>query len=352
MAAVGIIIPSHNSARFLPQTIRSIRQQTFADWTCVIVDDCSQDNSREIVAAACTADSRFSLLPLPENRGTSAARNAGLAALGESVRHIIFLDSDDVWNASSLQMLVDAIEGHPSWVAVYGNCRTIDHDGVYVHSSDVETVGRERFDFHDGRLVQLSGDAETTFCQFLLRNPVVTPGCLLTRADVIANITERTSTLFDPATQYGEDLGAWLRIRRAGCIGYLNQTVLDYRLHSSNKSNQRWRMAMNVRKVRLKALLDPTLEHDELHQACAASRAYRSHRIHTEFRSAVSCLFHRQVRGGVRLLGCTVVNAVDMLVILAFQAGQSVRMFARDRGQTAWSGSPRPIGPMSKPNGS
>jgi glycosyltransferase involved in cell wall biosynthesis len=339
MTAVGIIIPCYNSARFLPQTIQSIREQTFTDWKCVIVDDCSVDNSRDIARSACDGDSRFSLLALTENSGTSSARNAGLAALGDTVRCVIFLDSDDVWNASSLQNLIDAIEGHPAWIAVYGNCRLINQDGAYVGSDEVENAGRERFDFHDGRLVQLTGAAETSFCQFLLRNPVVSPGCLLIRADVIANVTGKSSMLFDPRTKYGEDLGAWLRIRRAGCIGHVDQTVLDYRVHSSNKSNRRLGVAVGVRKVRLKALLDPTLEHDEIRQACAASRAYRRYRIREEIRSAACYLYDRRIRAGVRSSICSVVNAIDMLLILAIQVGHSARIVACRRNQFALRGS-------------
>jgi teichuronic acid biosynthesis glycosyltransferase TuaG len=346
MPDVGIIIPSHNAARFLPQTVQSICQQTFAHWTCVIVDDCSLDNSREIIDSCCNRDSRVSLLALAENRGTSAARNAGLAALGKSVQYVIFLDSDDVWNPSSLQVLVDAIEGHPSWAAVYGNCRAINQAGTHIGSKDVDTVSRERFDYQDGRLVRLIGTAETTFCQFLLRNPVVSPGCLLIRAAAIANITEGTSPLFDEKTKYGEDLGAWMRIRRAGCIGYLDQIVLDYRLHGSNKSNRRWRMAVSVRKVRLKALLDPKLKRHELHEACAASRAYRTYRIRGELRAAAKCLRHRRLRAAGRLLVLTVADALDVLIIFAVQMGQRARVFARDGGNAAWRDGPRPSRPI------
>lgn len=338
MASVGIIIPSYNSAQLLPHTIESIRRQTFTDWQCVIVDDGSRDDSREVAISSCKDDSRFSLVVLAENRGTAAARNAGLAALGKTVQYIVFMDSDDVWDASSLQTLTDGIEEHPSWVAVYGNCRLIDHRGASVPHKDYhETAGRERYDYREGRLVHVVGAEETTYCQFLLRNPVVAPGCLLVRAEAIAKINEKASTLFDPGMKYGEDLGAWLRIRRAGCIGYLDQTVLNYRLHSCNKTNRRWGAAASVRKVRLKALGDPAVELHELRQSCAAFRAYRRFRIVTDLRFAASSIYHRKIRAALRLVTCTVVSALDILVMLAFQAGQSVRILARDGVQNARS---------------
>jgi teichuronic acid biosynthesis glycosyltransferase TuaG len=324
MSAVGIIIPSYNSARFLPQTIRSIGEQTFADWKCVIVDDCSRDNSREVAEASFHGDSRFSLLALAENRGASAARNAGVTALGDGARYIIFLDSDDVWNASSLQILVDAMEAHPSWAAVYGNCRIIDHDGKYVANTDVEIAGRERFDYQGGRLVYLIGQSEATVCQLLLRNPVVSPGCLLIRSDVVAKVIAKTSTLFDPRTKYGEDLEAWLRINRAGQIGYVDQNVLDYRLHGCNISNRRWAMALSLRKVRLKALLDPTLDHHEVSQACAGYRAYRKYRVRKELRSAASCFHRRHLRATWHFLGMAAVSGLDILIVVALQAGRSM----------------------------
>jgi glycosyltransferase involved in cell wall biosynthesis len=310
MAVIGIIIPCHNSARFLPRTIRSVREQIFTDWKCVIVDDCSTDNSREVAKSSCDGDTRFSLL-----------------ALAQTVRYVIFLDSDDVWNASSLRVLVNAIEENPSRVAVYGNCRAINQDGAYCATDEVETVGRERFDYRDGRLVLLMGTAETNFCQFLLRNPVVSPGCLLIRAEVIAKVTENSSKLFDPKTEFGEDLAAWLRIVRAGCVGHLDRTVLDYRLHCSNKSNRRWGVAISVRRVRLKALRDPTLEPHELLRACAAFRAYRKYRIGAEMKSALSCLHRRRFRDVLRLCVCAAVNALDIAMILALQVRPSLPVF-------------------------
>jgi glycosyltransferase involved in cell wall biosynthesis len=336
MADVGIVIPSHNSARFLAQTIKSIREQTFANWKCVIVDDCSSDDSREIAKSFCDGDARFSLLPLEENRGTSAARNAGLAGLHDSVyggvRYVVFLDSDDVWNVSSLQALVDAIERHPSWVAVHGNCRLVDRDGTHVRGSDAETASRETFDYHEGRLVRLVGAVETTFCQLLLRNPIVSPGCLLIRADVIERITNKKCTLFDAGMKYVEDLDAWFRIRRVGFIGHLDEIVLDYRRHGSNKSNRHWTMAISMRKVRLRALWDTALGDREFHEACKAFGAYRIDRIRRELGSAASCLRSGQIRAGTILFGCSAFNVFDILTILMIRLARRARKWGLDSG--------------------
>jgi glycosyltransferase involved in cell wall biosynthesis len=338
MVDVGIIIPSYNSARFLPQTIESVRAQTVFNFKCLIVDDCSTDNSLQIADSLCAGDARFSVLALPKNLGVSGARNAGIAALGQSVQYICFLDSDDMWHPSALQLLVDAIERNPSWVAVYGNCRLVDQDGKYVGSEKIETASRETFDYRDGRLVPLVNATEINFLQFVCRCPVVSPGAMLIRSDIIAKITDNTSVLFDMQRNLAEDLDAWFRLRRAGEIGHVDETVLDYRRHGANTSSRGWHMAINTRQVRLKALSDPAISDGEFHEACGAFRAYRRYRIGKELRSAAACLGSGQISASRRLIGCTFVSAVDILVVRLFQLSRSARMLSFDKRRTAQRG--------------
>lgn len=113
MPHVSVIIPVHNRADILPETLDSVRRQTFEDWECLIVDDHSTDNSREVAESYARCDSRFRAIPLPDSkRYVNAARNYGLSlAIGEYVN---FLDSDDLLAEEKLAMQVTYLDAHPA----------------------------------------------------------------------------------------------------------------------------------------------------------------------------------------------------------------------------------------------
>lgn len=98
---VSIITPSYNSANFIAETIHSIQAQTYQNWELLITDDCSTDNSREIITAFADIDSRIKLFSLSKNSGAGIARNNSIKeAKG---RFIAFCDSDDRWYPDKLE---------------------------------------------------------------------------------------------------------------------------------------------------------------------------------------------------------------------------------------------------------
>ena len=110
---VSVIIPTFYRGYCLEESIRSVLQQSFADFELIVVDDGSTDNTSELVR-------RFpavKLIRLEENRGVSFARNRGVVeAQGDWVG---FLDSDDLWEQGKLATQVKWIERHPDLQAVY-----------------------------------------------------------------------------------------------------------------------------------------------------------------------------------------------------------------------------------------
>lgn len=98
---VSIITPSYNCAGFIGETIASIQAQTYRNWELIITDDCSTDDSRQVIETFCKQDSRIRLLSLEQNSGAGAARNNSIrAARG---RFIAFCDSDDRWTPDKLE---------------------------------------------------------------------------------------------------------------------------------------------------------------------------------------------------------------------------------------------------------
>lgn len=100
---VSIIMPSWNTERFIADSIKSVIAQTYTNWELLIVDDCSDDNSEEVILSF--EDTRIKYIKNEKNMGAALTRNHGLSeAKGE---WIAFLDSDDIWTPDKLQHQID-----------------------------------------------------------------------------------------------------------------------------------------------------------------------------------------------------------------------------------------------------
>jgi len=92
---VSVVTPAYNAARFIEETMNSVRAQTYENWVMIVVDDQSTDNTVELVKQYEQMDGRIRLVQLEENSGSAIARNTAMDhAQG---RYIAFLDSDDRW---------------------------------------------------------------------------------------------------------------------------------------------------------------------------------------------------------------------------------------------------------------
>ena len=105
---VSIVTPSYNCAAFIGETIDSILAQTYQNWELIITDDCSTDNSREIIEKYSSQDSRIKLLKLNENSGAGVARNNSIKS--SQGRFIAFCDSDDRWYPQKLERQLSFME--------------------------------------------------------------------------------------------------------------------------------------------------------------------------------------------------------------------------------------------------
>lgn len=98
---VSIITPVYNCANLLAKTIECVLNQTYKNWELLLVDDCSQDNSAEIIDNYIKKDKRIKYFKLDKNSGAAIARNY---ALNKSKgRFIAYLDSDDLWKSEKIE---------------------------------------------------------------------------------------------------------------------------------------------------------------------------------------------------------------------------------------------------------
>lgn len=98
---VSVITPAYNCVKFIGETIESVQAQTYGNWEMIIVDDCSTDQTRDVVEAYSRDDPRIKYYCLDSNSGAAAARTLAMRlANGE---YMAFLDSDDLWTKEKLE---------------------------------------------------------------------------------------------------------------------------------------------------------------------------------------------------------------------------------------------------------
>ena len=119
MPLISVIVPCYNQAQYLDECLRSVLDQTYQDWECIVVNDGSPDNTEEVANQWLAKDSRFKYL-YKENGGLSSARNAGIKeAKGE---WILPLDADDYIAGNYLED-AQAYFNHSKVKVIYGTAR-------------------------------------------------------------------------------------------------------------------------------------------------------------------------------------------------------------------------------------
>ena len=124
--SVSVLIPTYDHAAFLPRALGSLRAQQEQRWEAIVVDDCSPDDTREVMRPYLD-DPRFSYHRLEENHGLGAALNYALARAGAP--YIAYLPSDDVYYPEHLASLLALIERNGNAILVYSGVR--HHVGRY-----------------------------------------------------------------------------------------------------------------------------------------------------------------------------------------------------------------------------
>ncbi len=98
---VSIITPTYNCGKFIAETIESVLRQTYENWEMIIIDDCSTDNTKEIVEEHAQRDKRIKYHLFDINSGAAIARTKAMELA--SGKYMAFLDSDDLWIKDKLE---------------------------------------------------------------------------------------------------------------------------------------------------------------------------------------------------------------------------------------------------------
>jgi glycosyltransferase involved in cell wall biosynthesis len=209
MAAVSVVVPTHDREHFLRQTLRSVLRQRQVDLEVVVVDDGSPAGQVEAVVAA-ARDDRVRVLRNEVAQGVSAARNRGVIAAQGC--WVAFCDDDDLWAADKLaEQLAAAGDGWPGW--------------VYTGAVNVNEAGR----VVGGRLPL---PPEQVAALLPRRNTVPGGGS----AVLVHRALLDRAGLFDLRLHNTEDWDLWVRLSRLELPRRVPAPLVGYRVHGRGSS--------------------------------------------------------------------------------------------------------------------
>ena len=124
---VSILIPFKNTEAFIAECLNSIFNQTYQNWECICVDDCSTDNSTSIVADFAEKDSRFKLY---KNEGVGIIPALRLAFKNCSGNYVTRMDSDDIMVENRLEIMLHNLEQYGSGHLAIGKVKYFKKEGL------------------------------------------------------------------------------------------------------------------------------------------------------------------------------------------------------------------------------
>ena len=204
---VSVVMPSYNMESFIEEAISSVIAQSVSDWELIVIDDCSKDNTRKIVADFAEKDSRIQLVVNEENMGVAKTRNRGLTM--SRGKFVALLDSDDYWKPQMLEKMVARAEETGADI-IYCSYELVDEQGKKVCNDFIVPE-------------------ETTFEESIVRSVITCSTVLLT--------TKLVESYRFPTDMYHEDIALWFQILRDGGIACGAVDVLAaYRQRTGSRS--------------------------------------------------------------------------------------------------------------------
>ena len=207
---VSIITPTYNAVDYVSETIQSVLDQTYQNWELLITDDCSTDQTWDLLQEYSLRDVRVKLFKLEENQGPGLARNNSIEKAGGAF--IAFLDSDDLWVPHKLQEQIGfMLDNHID--LCYSSYDLIDQDGKDLKK---RVVAKEKVDLKD-----------------MLKSNYI--GC----STAVYN-SERIGKVYMPSIRKRQDYGLWVEILKKVKIAYgIKEPLVLYRTRPKSVSSNK-----------------------------------------------------------------------------------------------------------------
>lgn len=210
---VSVIIPTYKRTDYLKLTLQSVLNQTFKDFEIIVVDDGTPNDENLFL---CQTFEKIKYIKIENSGGPAKPRNVGIReAKG---KYIAFVDDDDLWMPNKLEKQVAVLENNPDFGLVHCCCQVIDENDI----EKKEIIGRP------GSLDVKHGDVSMRMIgNWTLMMP--TPLIRKVFMDEVGFFNEKI-----PAAL--EDVEFWTRCSFVGKFFYLDEPLVQYRVHTNNIS--------------------------------------------------------------------------------------------------------------------
>lgn len=208
---VSIVMPVYNAGNFLMEAVESLQGQTYKNWELITIDDCSSDNSLEILRSFAKKDKRIKVFQNKKREGPSATANYALSKVKGD--YIARMDADDVCLSNRLEKQLRFLQKHQEIVAVGGQCNLIDEDN--------NKIGEKRFPTDSDRVEKM------IFSSIPLQQPT-----LMVNRKLLPN----KFTWYNSHLDVAEEVELLFKLFKYGKVCNLSDIVLQYRLHGENTS--------------------------------------------------------------------------------------------------------------------
>lgn len=211
---VTILMPAYNAGKYIAEAVGSVLDQTFTDFELLIVDDGSSDDTAAVLDSF--TDKRIRLIR-QDNRGVSAALNAGLsAARGE---YVCRFDADDVCFPERLSRQVSFLDSHADMLVVGSDAEYISEDGEHL--------------FH----FRCAGHTHAELLAGLYTNCPFIHSAVMYRKQAILEAGG-----YSLLAHNFEDYLLWVRLVRSGKCCNLNEALIKVRINPASATiDERWR---------------------------------------------------------------------------------------------------------------
>ena len=208
MPKVSIVLPTYNGERYIRESIESILKQTFIDWELIVVNDCSADNTLQIVSEYAEADERIRIINNEVNQKLPNSLNIGFKdAHGE---YLTWTSDDNIYLPNAVAIMSEYLDENIGCPMVCTMMGVIDSEG-------------EILDISSGYKYE----------NMLVNNCV--GACFMYQRYVLNDIGE-----YDASRFLVEDYDYWLRILfHYGRLDYLKEVLYLYRKHNTSLSETR-----------------------------------------------------------------------------------------------------------------
>lgn len=235
---ITIIVPCYNGEKFLKDALESISEQSYVNWECLVIDDGSTDNSKDVAGTFISNDKRFKYF-YQQNAGPSVARNHGIELARGG--YIQFLDADDKLENDKLRKQLEIMDANKDCSIVYGTSAYFNSGEKTLHNSKNVIIP-----YWQGNISGKGNDLMET----LLQGNIMVVHSPLIRKSVFSD-----AGLFDPDIWFNEDWDVWLRCAMCNLSFIFDDspnTGALIRMHNENRSKNLFKMYLNGLKVYIK----------------------------------------------------------------------------------------------------